>query len=251
MHTPSAPRSRFRLTAIPAFALLLAIATPHQAAAQRVPRWVGGGQLVVAPSQGDLGPVFGTGFGIEGFGVLRLDPAGAIGLRLEGGMIDFGEETRALPLSGPSLAYGVQIDNHRTLATVGIGPQLSWPRGKRRPYAYATVGVGFFDSRSDLSGRDSSGYLLGISGQQSQSAFGAGGGGGLSYALAPHVRLDAGAEYRHYHDVSTIGSDAIELPDGEVFMPVRRGDLDMLVLRVGATFSLPSRWGGGRGRRGG
>ena len=91
-------RGGSRVTAIAAAVLALALA--GGAGASDMPRWQGGGHLVVATSQGSESGDFGTGLGLEPFAVWRIDPAGVLGLRLQGGMIDFGSSTRSVALSG-------------------------------------------------------------------------------------------------------------------------------------------------------
>ena len=231
------PRGPLR-PAIAVIAATFALALPAHAAGES--RWQGGAQLMVAVSRGSLGDVFGTGFGFEPFGVLRLDRKGTIGVRVQGGMIDYGSDTRAVPLAGAGPAFGVQIATTRNATTLALGPQLSWPLGRFRPYAYATVGAAYFHSQADLSGRDSLGAWQVLSVDVNRTVLGAGAGGGLGFRLTRQAQLDAGVEFRRYRDVRTIGDGAVELPNGRVFMTANQGDLDHVLVRVGVTISRPA-----------
>jgi hypothetical protein len=242
------PRRRAEFIAAIVTTLLFIAALPNAARAEERPRWQGGGHLIVAASSGEFGSVFGTGFGLEAFGVLRLDRAGVLGLRIQGGMLDYGQDVRSVPLTGPGPAFGIQVATRRNATTVGFGPQLTWPLGRLRPYAYATVDAAFFNGSADLTGRDSLGFLIALSTDVNRAVMGAGGGGGVAFAITQHVDLDAGAEFRRYHDVRTIGNAVTELPNGAVFMTENHGDLDLMLYRVGVTVSLPTP-GRGRGHR--
>ena len=262
MSTFSRPRPRAaggaRSPLATALAIALAIVLPFtvatRAAAAGESRWQGGANLIVAATRGDLSDVFGTGVGVEPFGVFRLDRAGVLGVRVQGGMIDYGNEVRSVPLVGGGPSIGVQISTKRSATTLAVGPQLSWQRGRLHPYVFATAAAAFFNSQADLSGRDSSGIYRVLSADLNRTVVGAGAGGGLGFRVTQTVHLDAGVEYRRYHDVRTIGNGAAELPTGEVFMRADRGDLGMIISRIGVTVSLPAsggRPGPRRSRRGG
>jgi opacity protein-like surface antigen len=227
-------RPRFTRVARIALAALVACALAASAAgAAGESRWQGGGDAIVSVSRGSLKSIFGTGAGIEPFGVYRLDKGGLIGVRVQGGMIDYGSEVRTPSNTRPILA--VQIQTKRTAVTLGGGPQLAWPRGRFTPYAFATANAAYFTSRADFSGYDSLGNLRILQADKNTVVIGAGAGGGLGFRITETVHLDAGLEYRSYSDVETLGEGLAVLPTGDVLLPEHRGDLGMLVVRLGAT----------------
>lgn len=130
---------------------------------------------------------------------------------------------------------------------MGIGPQVSWPRGRLRPYAYALASGAYFNSHADLTGRDSLGRYIVIPGDLNRLAWGAGLGGGATFGITNRVSLDVGSEFRRYGEVRTIGNGAVKMPNGAVFITENRGDLSMILFRAGVTVKLPA-GGGRRGR---
>jgi hypothetical protein len=246
MATPASTRAQWGVLA----AILAVLAGAPATTVAAGSGWEGGVQLVIAPSLGDLRQVFGTGFGIEAVGFQRLDATGLFGVRVTGGLIDYGSEDRSVPLAGGGPSIGVQVNTKRIATTVGVGPQFSWPHGRLRPYAWAIATAAYFNSQADLSGRDSAGIYRVLTADLNRFVVGAGAGGGLGFRVTESVHLDAGLEYRRYRDVRTIGNGAAELPNGDVFMTENRGDLGMLVVRLGVRLAIPA-GRGGAGPRGG
>lgn len=213
--------------------------------------WHGGAQIAVVPSRGEVGDVFGTGVGLEPFGILRFDPGGAFGVRVVGSFIDYGTNAEGLPpMAGPGPAFSVQLATKRTVGALSLGPQLALPFGRLKPYAYATIGLGLFISNADVTGRDSSGYAIEQSGGVNDWSLGTGAGGGLAFRLTPRASIDASFEYRRYTDVRAVGDEFVKFANGDVAIAQHRGDLDMMMIRAGVLFTLPMSDGKGRGRGG-
>jgi opacity protein-like surface antigen len=202
--------------------------------------WHGGAQVLAVPTRGELGDVFGTGVGLEPFGLLRFDQGGALGVRVQGSFIDYGTNVEGLPpMPGPGPSLSVQLGTKRTVGALSLGPQLTWPRGRLRPYGYATVGIGMFISSADVTGRDSLGFALEQSGSVTDWSLGTGVGGGMAFRVTPRTSLDASFEYRRYSDVRAVGSEFIKFDNGDVAIAQHRGDLDMMMIRAGVLFTMP------------
>ena len=214
-------------------------------AAPAEPRYTSGVGLMGAVSRGELRKAFGSGFGIEGFALMRLDSSGWLGLRLVGGMLDYGAETRRFEFAGPGPSIGVQLTTKRNATAVGLGPQLMWPRGRFRPYIYTLATVALFTSSADLSGRDSLGRAIVLSTDLNRSVWGAGAGMGATLRVQKRVSLDLGVEWRRYNSLRTLGRDAAKLSSGAVLVDEKGGDLSTLLIRGGVT--VGARTGGTRG----
>lgn len=121
------------------------------------PNIIVGGGLNYAQSVGEFADNVKGGGGGSGFLVLGLDRQGIIGLRVDGGFLIYGHERKRVPLSstvGGRIMVDVTTDNN--IATFGIGPQITAPRGPIRPYVNGTVGLAYFFTQSSVSGTSNS-----------------------------------------------------------------------------------------------
>src|SRR5688500_14849811 len=69
------------------------------ATASGEPRFQGGVSLSVAQTLGDFHEYVKDGFGVAGHALYRVDRQGAFALRLDGGFLNYGNESIWLPLS--------------------------------------------------------------------------------------------------------------------------------------------------------
>ena len=220
-----------------ALMLLALLATPATPA--HAERWVAGGHLLYAQPRGPFAAVVNQGFGIQAYGVFNLDPVGVFGIRLDGGLINYGNEDTTVPLSNTVQRVNVKVSTSNNIAMLGIGPQLSVPSGPLRPYVYATIGFGYFFTESSVKGSDSSNQPFASSTNFDDTTPARTIGGGLIIPIAHPVSLDLGAEYRRHRDARYLAAgDVIDNPGGGgVTLRVRKSDADLMVYRLGVTFS--------------
>lgn len=104
---------------------------------------------------GEFKQYVGLSYGVAGDAMFRLDRRGVIALRAEVGWIDYGEESKRVPLSS-TIGGRVQVDVKTTnqILVAGFGPQLTVPSGILRPYVGATVGLTDFFTTSGVEGPD-------------------------------------------------------------------------------------------------
>ena len=163
------------------------------------PRVIAGGGLNYAQSVGEFADNVKGGAGGSGFAVLGLDRQGILGLRVDGGFLIYGHERKRVPLSstvGGRVTVDVTTDNN--IALLGIGPQLTAPRGPLRPYANATAGLAYFFTQSSVSGTNNEKAFASTENFRDPTFAWAGGAGFYIPVSAGRVPLmiDVGARYQ-------------------------------------------------------
>src|SRR5687768_2023660 len=103
-----------------------------------------GGDLVLSQPKGDLARNIGNGFGFNGTGMLRIDPAGFLNLRADVGGVQYGREELHIPYSPFTGRIALDLETTNSIAWGGIGGQLQIPDGWFRPYANASIAYTHF-----------------------------------------------------------------------------------------------------------
>jgi opacity protein-like surface antigen len=202
--------------------------------------WEAGGHLVYVEPRADFAAVVDRAFGIQGFGVLHLDPAGFIGLRIDGGYINYGNETVRVPLSNTVRRVLVDVETTNNIAIVDLGIEIAAPAGPVRPHLFGSVGIGYFFTETSVSGSNTSDEPFASSLNFDDTTNGATIGGGLRFPIAGQVAIDLGAEYRRYRNARYLAEgDIIEESDGSVTLRVNESDAELLVYRLGVSFRVP------------
>jgi hypothetical protein len=199
----------------------------------------GGGGAFVGSPRGDLGREIGTGGGLYGHGVYS-GKDGILGLRLDASGFLYGSQTVRVPVASnlPRISRELVTDN--TIADLMVGPQLTAPRGRIRPYVHAFVGVSYFSTTTDLVEPFPIGSVLTAT-NFDDTVFAYGGGGGvlIPFGATRSSAVDAGVRWIH-------GSRARYLAKGDLkddgrggvsFTP-RSSDSDRLEFRIGVSFKL-------------
>jgi hypothetical protein len=150
-----------RRTALVAAGLLLAAvpaaaqrSTPPSFDAPRPSRFTVGLDGVVMDPRGTFGRnVSNVGFGVGGHALFRLDPRGILAVRADFAGAQYGSERAQLP-SSPYFGgrIGLEVATRNSLSWVGIGPELSLPLGRLRPYVNGSIAYARFSTVSDLEG---------------------------------------------------------------------------------------------------
>lgn len=206
-------------------------------------RWELGGGLAVAVPQGEFGDYVDQGFGLGLHAVYGLDPSNVVGLRLEGGFVNYGNERFTVPLLPTTGRILVDVRTHNNIAMFGIGPQLQLPSGPIRPYVNGFVGVGYFFTESSVGGTanwDYSGFASTLNYDDTRFAYGGGGGVGvrLGNGFRP-IYLNFDAQYRRHGQTEYLreGSIVDDGYGGTVIYPLL-SDADFLLIQVGISVGL-------------
>jgi hypothetical protein len=223
---------------------------PGPAPAAFETRLAGGIAFGVVRPLGTFRRYVSTGYGVQGHALYRLDRTGALAVRLDGGATRYGRETIRTPLGTGPGGGRVRLDLTTTndFYWLGVGPQLTAPRGAVRPYAHGTAGFTYLatTSRASGSGPVDAPFAQTTNLGDGQFAWGAGGG-----VLVPvHrgartlVAVDVGGQYRdNGRNARYLRRGGIrDVPGGGVALDVIRSRADVVTWHVGVSV-------GGRGSR--
>lgn len=236
----------YRLTT----ALLLAAALPAAASAQTLDtpsRSFGGGlHGVYGAPQGEFSNYVKNAWGLGGFLAWTPPEVPFLGLRLDGGFMNYGHETYRVPLSGTiggRITVDLTTDNN--IAYIALGPQLTLPYGPIRPYANAAAGLSYFATTSHVKG-DDSGHTFASDTNYDDTVFQWSVGGGLLIPVTRGrvpVSIDLGTRYHANGDVSYLTEGGIEdNDDGTITMYPIESEARVLSFHLGVAVGF----GGGR-----
>lgn len=211
------------------------------ATAHGEPRFMGGLTLSVAQPRGEFHQYVDDGYGIAGHGLYRIGGQGALALRLDGGFVNYGRETKRVPLSS-TVGGRIQVDvtTSNNIFWLGVGPQLMAPRGPLRPYVNGTVGLSYFSTTSSVEGVDSE-YEFARDENFGDAVFSWGGGAGVLVPVHRSakylVSIDVGARYHdNGRNVRYLREGGIrDLPNGQIELDVIRSRADLLTWHLGVS----------------
>jgi opacity protein-like surface antigen len=229
--------------------MLLAAATPLLAQTEeplKPLRGFGGGGFLVATPTGEFEDYVGTGFGLGGSFIVDLAANGIIGLRVEGGFINYGRETKRVCFS-QTVGCRIEVDltTNNNIVYGNIGPELSFPAGIFRPYFNAGIGFAYFATTStveDIAGGSNDDIASTTNFDDLTFAWLAGGGLRirLSSGRTP-FHLDFGARYHGNGEVEYLTEGGIiDNPDGSITLNPIRSDANLLTFSIGVTVGV--RW---------
>lgn len=227
----------------------LAFATASSAHAQleqpRPIRAIAGGGLVIAQPVGEFADFIDTGVGIGGQFVLRLDRAGVIGLRADGGFIIYGHEKKTACLSATvGCRIEVDVNTSNNIAYFNVGPELALPHGPVRPYVNGSVGVAYFATNSSASGHRSGSASFAETTNFDDATFAWQAGGGVRVPLGLKrvpLFIDLGARYNTNGTAEYLREGDIEdQPDGSIVLNPQRSETNLLTFQVGVSVGV--RW---------
>lgn len=204
--------------------------------------------LLAGNPVGEFGRNVDDGFGLNVEGRFPVVSTGAVSLRLDGGFLVYGNESRGMCFPVPvGCRIGVELNTTNSLAYLGLGPEVS-ALGPVSPYVNGSVGLSYFFTHSSLSGADdyeSNFNTTNYSDLVTTLRF----GGGVRFALGrtgggPFL-LDLGAQY-HRNGVADYlrEGDIVDHPDGSITLYPRRSEANLVTFNVGVSFAV----GGGRDR---
>jgi hypothetical protein len=207
------------------------------------PRLMGGVAFGVARPLGAFRHHVDNGLGVQGHALYRVDRAGALAVRLDGGVMRYGRETIRTPLGAGPGGGRIELDvtTNNDYYWLGAGPQLMAPRGVVRPYAHGTAGFTYFATTSRASGRgpvDPS-FAQTTNSRDSQFAWGVGGGVLVPVHRSARtlVSVDVGAQYRESgRSARYLREGGIrDLPGGGVALDVVRSRADVVTWHAGVS----------------
>jgi opacity protein-like surface antigen len=201
-----------------------------------------GGNLVLALPRGELADQIDNGLGVAFNGHLNLVPTGALRLRLDGGFVQYGSETREVCFSS-TVGCRIVLDlvTENTIFYGGLGPELMLPTAFVRPYVNAGIGFSYFETASRLEG-DSDDESFARTRQHFDTGLTFTGGGGLyipvHFGETPWA-IDLSARYHRNGTISYLREgDIHDEPNGDISFTPTRTRADFVTVQVGVSVGL-------------
>lgn len=228
-------------------AVLLLAATASGSAQEPPPppRAFAGGSLQVAQPVGEFGDHVDTGFGLGGHLLYALAPRSGLGLRVDGGFVNYGSESFATPIS-PTIGGRITVDvtTSNNILLLGAGPQLVLPSGRLRPYAFGTAGIAYFVTESSLRG-ERGGETFANTTNFDDLTFAYGGGAGVYVPVREGrlpISIDVGARFHRNGRARYLREGSIrDEPDGEISFTPIASEADLVTFHVGVSAALGKR----------
>jgi hypothetical protein len=216
------------------------LALPAPDSARRPLRFFGGAEALYARPQGAFGRYVDHGWGASGHFLVALDRGGFAAVRLDGGFLNYGDETKRACLSttiGCRIAVDVRTSNN--IAFLGLGPQIMVPNGRFRPYVNGTAGFSYFFTQSAVEGSDNSSTFAQTT-NFDDVVFSTAAGAGLYIPVRAGrtpISLDLGARYRWNGRTRYLREGSItDLPDGSIAISPIESRTDLVTYQIGVTF---------------
>lgn len=220
-----------------------ALAQPHDLVSPRVasPFYVGG-NLTYARAQGEFSEFVKDGFGGSAHGIVRLDRDGLLGVRLDLGALNYGNETLRVPLS--STLGGrilVDLETSNNIGFAGVGPQIGVPNGALRPYLHGFAGVSYLFTESSVEGTRSD-ETFATTTNFDDATFAWGGGTGVYIPVrrgVSPISIDVGVRYLNGGRARyLLEGDIEDLPDNRIRINPRQSDTDLMTFHVGVSVGI-------------
>ena len=236
--------------AVPSFALAFALAGSPLAAQLRdvteevAPgriRGQAGGHLEYVRPEGDFGRFVDDGFGISGWAGVALGRNSQVIIGLEGGFVNYGRQTKTVPLSPTIPGLYVDVTTQNNIATIGIPVRVELTRGMLRPYVVGSVGLAYFWTQTSARGTASSGDFATSVNFDDLTANWTGGGGlalQVSHGRNP-VAIDFGLRHVSNGQVEYLNEDSIQDGGGgtTIITPIR-SEANFTLWQLGVTVGL-------------
>lgn len=191
---------------------------------------------------GTLGDNIGLGYGFNAAYLFQLDRAGWVALRADLGFLQYGNESKQVPLSptvGGRIQVRVSTDNNIVPLTLGL--QVMSPRGSVRPYANAGLGGQFFYTQSHVDGLDDNQDFARTTNQWDKTGTWVAGGGLYVplYQRGVKVNLDLGAQYVNGGRAQYLKPGSIQdLPDAQIKITPMESETHMVLVRLGVRIGI-------------
>jgi hypothetical protein len=210
-----------------------------------LPRFYAGAAVAVAQPLGEFDDYVNVGGGLDAFFRVRLDEAGVVSLRVHGGFLTYGNETRRVCLS-ETVGCRIQVDltTSNNIVLFGLGPELGVPLGRVRLYGNGSIGFDYFSTDSSVEGTSTDEPFASTT-NFSDGGFSYNAGGGVEIRVAQArtlpISIDLGVAYQGNgrREYLTRGG-IIDRPDGSLDFDVKRSEANFLLWRIGATVGIRS-----------
>lgn len=183
------------------------------------------------------------GFGLDGFLRFHADPRGVLSLRLEGGWVMYGRETKRVPLSS-TVGGRIMVDltTSNNIAWIGIGPQLTLPTPFLQPYVNGSFGYSYFYTRSSVEGTDNNNQPFASTTNYDDGTWAWGAGGGFLIPFRTRTTdwaIDFGVRYHGNGEVRYLREGGIQdLPGGGIQLNPIQSDANLLTYRLGFSVTM-------------
>jgi opacity protein-like surface antigen len=231
-----------RYACVPA---VIVLAIPSVSGAQMslrgTPRMEAGAAFEYAQPVGDFGQNVRQGFGGAGHFVLGLDPQAIIGIRIDAGFINYGNDTHYVPFSSSVRQIIVREETSNNIVVASIGPQLTLPIGGVRPYVNAGIGLAYFYTQTSLATDDNSQQIAQTTNYSDNSlAYTAGAGFNvpLTSGSSP-ISLNVGARYNSVASARYLTKgDIMDDPNSQfgIIITPHETAADFIAYQVGVSF---------------
>jgi hypothetical protein len=200
-----------------------------------------GAHVVATQPLGEFDNYIDWGGGFGGEFLYALDGAGALGLRVNMGLMIYGYESKEVPLSPTVGRVRVDVNTSNNIFVMSVGPQIMLPSGVVRPYLNASAGLSYFFTHSSVEG-DADYEPFASSTNYDDATFGWSVGGGLYFPVRRGPRpisLDLGAQYHANGQARYLREGSIQDDGGGriSFAPIR-SHTNLISYRLGVTFGI-------------
>lgn len=206
------------------------------------PRGAFGGSFSYARPVDEFLQYVNRGYGFDAFFRWNFDQQGIFGIRLDGGFLGYGRETKRVPLSS-TIGGRIQVDltTSNNILWFGLGPQVTIPMPGIRPYANAAVGFSYFFTESSVEGiADDDDLFTTKNYDDGTFAWGAGGGILIPFQTrSGEIAIDLGVRYHGNGEVRYLREGGIEdLPDGSILLHPIQSEANLLTYRLGISIGI-------------
>ena len=193
--------------------------------------------LAVAVPVGEFNRIDVAG-GLDVFAALSLGRGGPLAIRFDGSYLIYGDENYFIPQP----YYPVGINTTYSIATFGVGPQLTMGQGPIRLYGFGTFGASYISARSSyrVDGCGCDAFASQTDFDDWQGALQAGGGLliGLRSRHTP-IAIDLGARYLYNGDAWYVTpGDVVPQGNGTVEIFPSRSPVNLVVMHIGVTVGI-------------
>ena len=207
---------------------------------------------VVMDPRGSFGRNVGSvGFGVSGHARVRLDPRGILAVRTDFAGAQYGSERDQLQTSPfYSGRVGLEVATRNSLSWFGIGPELSVPIGRVRPYVNASIAYARFSTVSaleadgyDAFGNYRSNQQLASSQNQADGTSARAAGAGVYLPVGPArwlTDLHVGVRYYDGAQAEYLKEGSItDAADGSVTFTPLRSRTPFVAYQLGVSVAIP------------
>jgi hypothetical protein len=202
-----------------------------------------GARAIYAQPVGEFHDYVSQAWGGEGLFSLNLDRAGVASLRVSAGFLNYGNETKRVPLS-PTLGNRIMVDltTSNNILLLGAGPQLAVPSGPVRPYVNGSIGMSYFFTESSVEGANNNAEPFAQTTNHHDAVFAYGGGAGFLFPFsvrAQVVSLDIGAQYVNNGRATYLRKGGIiDNNDGTITLQKNESAANFVTYHIGVAVTL-------------